>query len=524
MYCRKSTDSEDRQIQSIEDQEQELNKLVSRFELNVVKKFCESKTAKQPGRPMFNEAMKMIEGGEADGILCWKMNRLSRNPIDGGYIQWLLQQGIIKSIMTPGKEYLTSDNVIMMSVELGMANQFIIDLSKDVKRGMSAKVEKGWRPGKAPLGYLNDKYGDKGNKQIFKDETRFQLVRKMWDFLLTGSYTLPRIVDIATNEWGLRTRDNDKLALSTAYKIFTNPFYYGEFYYNGELKKGSHEAMISVEEYDKAQKILGTKGKPRAKNKRLAFTGIIECSECGGMIVCEEKFKNVKSTGEIGRYVYYRCSGRKKDKECHQGRIKYDELKDQIEEYLDQITIPEEFLNLAIGILRNHNEMEESNRNSIIKNHRDNYENCLKRIDNLINLYISIDNKNKDLLTEQEYKEQKNSLMKEKSDIEHEIRNVEERVNDWLELSEKTFNFATYAKQWFDKGDVEEKTYILRALGENWIMKDGKLSIELQKQYAVLRDGLKNEDLQKAMFEPMLFGLNQTKNSPLETVLCRWSG
>ena len=97
MYCRKSTDSEDRQIQSIEDQEKELAKVIKRLDLEVVKKFCESKTAKQPGRPMFNEMLKMLENGEADGILCWKINRLARNPrmvviFSGFYYKILLNE------------------------------------------------------------------------------------------------------------------------------------------------------------------------------------------------------------------------------------------------------------------------------------------------------------------------------------------------------------------------------------------------------------------------------------------------
>tara|TARA_R110002012_G_C11623382_1_gene609222 strand:+ start:1407 stop:1550 length:144 start_codon:yes stop_codon:yes gene_type:complete len=33
-------------------------------------------------------------------------------------------------------------NILMMSVHFGMATQFIIDLSKNVKRGMKQKAEK----------------------------------------------------------------------------------------------------------------------------------------------------------------------------------------------------------------------------------------------------------------------------------------------------------------------------------------------------------------------------------------------
>ncbi len=243
-YCRKSSDSEDRQVQSIPDQLKELMPLRIARQANVIKSYGESQSAKKPGRPYFNEMIKMVEDGKADGIICWKINRLARNPIDGGKIQWLLQTGKLKSILTPGKEYLPTDNVLMMAVELGMANQFILDLSKDVTRGMNTKVQKGWRPVKAPLGYLNDPVGLRGEKRIFKDPERFELVQKMWKLMLSGNYTIRRLRDVITNEWGLRSRQNNNtLSLGGLYRIFTNSFYYGEFTYHGEVFQGKHEPM-----------------------------------------------------------------------------------------------------------------------------------------------------------------------------------------------------------------------------------------------------------------------------------------
>ena len=110
-------------------------------------------SAKEPGRPVFNEMLSKIHRGEADGILCWKLDRLARNPICGGQISWMLQNDIIKSIRTYDREYLPSDNVIIMNVEFGASNQYIRDLSQGVKRGHKSKNQMGWRPGPASQGY-----------------------------------------------------------------------------------------------------------------------------------------------------------------------------------------------------------------------------------------------------------------------------------------------------------------------------------------------------------------------------------
>ncbi len=84
IYCRKSSEDEERQILSIEAQLAELREFAKQNNLFVVKEYYESKTAKEPGREVFNFMMSEIEKGNASGILAWNPDRLARNSIDGG--------------------------------------------------------------------------------------------------------------------------------------------------------------------------------------------------------------------------------------------------------------------------------------------------------------------------------------------------------------------------------------------------------------------------------------------------------
>ena len=271
IYCRKSSEAEDRQVLSIESQTRELEQLAEKLNLPIVEILNESMSAKAPGRPVFNEMMQRLYRGEAAGIICWKLDRLARNSVDGGAIIWAIKQHGIK-VMTPAQSYAREDdNIILMYIEFGMAQKYVDDLSKNVKRGLKTKIENGWYSGVAPAGYLNHTDKLTGQNTLIKDPERFPLIRQMWDLMLTGHYSPTQILDIANTKWGFRTRltrrmGGKPLARSGIYQTFTKPFYFGRFEYpagSGNWYQGKHEPMITEAEYDRVQTLLGRKGNPR---------------------------------------------------------------------------------------------------------------------------------------------------------------------------------------------------------------------------------------------------------------------
>jgi len=84
LYARKSTDDEERQMLSIEAQLAELRDYATNEGLTIVREFVESRTAKEPGRPIFNDMLRRVENGEATGLLAWHPDRLARNSV---YVQ-----------------------------------------------------------------------------------------------------------------------------------------------------------------------------------------------------------------------------------------------------------------------------------------------------------------------------------------------------------------------------------------------------------------------------------------------------
>lgn len=484
VYTRKSTETEDKQVLSLESQQRELDKFIKNDKLEIADHIeGESKSAKQPGRPLFEEMVKRIEKGEADGIIAWHPDRLARNSIDGGRIIYLLDTGKLKDLRFPTYRFENdSQGKFMLNLIFGQSKYYIDNLSENVKRGIRTKLEKGGLPGVPPQGYINDKE----NHTIIPDPERFRLVRKMWDLLLTGSYSIPEVVRIANEDWGFLTKKFKRqggkpLSDGPAHRLFTNPFYCGIIRRNGELYKGNHKKMVSVSEFKQVQKMLGRDEQKKIKRHSFAYTGMIRCGECGGMITAEHQ---INRHGK--HYVYYRCSKKKKGRPCSQEYIRVEELGKQIRNTLESITISEDSLKWALEYLRELNDQEILDRQSIYKSQEKAYNAAQGKLDELTRMRLD------NMLEDKEYETWKGKLLLEKARLKEKLTDTERRAGKWLEFSEKAFIFATRARIWFEKGNLKQKRQILQTIGSNFILKDGKLRIQVQKPFRVISRNPKN--------------------------------
>lgn len=521
LYARKSSESEDRQIQSIEDQINRLKELASGLGIQIKEILTESKSAKKPyHRPVFTKMLERIEKGEAQGILCWQINRLSRNPVDSGTLGWMLQQGALKSIQTIDRQYLPDDNVLLFNIETGQANQFIIDLKKNSMRGMIGKADRGWLPSRAPLGYSNDKL----EHTIIEDPERFQLVRKMWDMMLTGNYTPSQIITIANNEWGFRTPKTRRggggeLALCVLYKTFNNLFYTGMFKWAGKLYiNGNHKPMITQEEYDRVQIILGRKGKPRAQTHEFAYTGLIQCEVCNSMYTADEKKRIVKSTGELKTYTYYHCTKKNKDIKCDQKPLKLEDVEKQIDIELERYTILPIFQKWAIEILNRNNDKEIEERTKVYETQHKSLTETQKELDMLTKMRY------RELIDDETFIRERDELKTKIAKLTSNLRGTESRAEKWLELTEKTFTFACYARKEFLVGDLNKKREIFSALGQNFSIKDQKIHMTPNEWFVPIEKAypaLKTEYIRLGMDKSLSV---EARNAHLAQLIVSWGG
>lgn len=495
LYARKSSEAEDRQAASIDAQKEELLKIAKDQSLQIVDILEESQSAKKPGRKVFNSMLERIYKGEANGILCWKLDRLARNPVDGGQISWMLQQSAISQIVTFGRTYYPTDNVLMMQVELGMANQFIRDLSVNVKRGLLKKVRDGWMPSGAPIGYLNTPNKQKGYKTLEKDPERFPLVRRLFDLVLTGNYSIAQIWNISRKEMNLRTvpRKNiggEHLSRSAVYAILSNPFYYGWFEYplhSGNWHKGAHEPMVTKEEFDRVQKIMGrtSQPRPRTEERTFAFTGLMKCATCGCSITAQAKVKRCKN-GNVHHYVYYNCTKKKYDSGCTEKHVELKNLDLQIGAILKDIRISEEYRDWAVRHIHEVRKTEAESDSIAIKTKHKECEEVTQQLQSLTLSFTAPTNKNRTLISDEEYQILKSDLLKRKGIIEDELKVKNKAVEQWAELSEQTFDFACYSHIWYANGDDKTKRAILACLGSNLFISNKILKVSYTSYFLSL--------------------------------------
>ena len=240
------------------------------------------------------------------------------------------------------------------------------------------------------------------------------------------------------------------LAMSSVYKILSNPFYAGIIEWGGQTYPGKHEPVVSIDEFQRVRQLLDRPGRPRKRTHTFAFTGLIHCGACNLMVTAENK------TNRYGdHYVYYHCSKRKLGSRCPEPSIEIRALEEQIGNFLPSIQIDPAIEAWVLDeIARKAGHVRDYAQARSVASFWSAIKDVEEQIDELTGLRI------RRMITDDQFLSRRTALQQEQLRLRQKAA-VDENSAEWFEPAKEIVSFSCRAAEWFVRGDEPSKRLIL---------------------------------------------------------------
>jgi site-specific DNA recombinase len=297
--------------------------------LSVIKEFVEVQSAKNTKRKQFRDMVEFVQNNNIKHIVIEKVDRMTRNLKDLSLMYDLVEEFNINLHLVKDRlvinRHSKSQEKLQMDIQAVLAKNRNELLAEEVRKGLAEKVSQGGYPRKAPIGYINNK----NNGKIEIDPETADFIRQIFEWYVTGQYSIPLLRKKAKETGYLSGFNKYKASRNTLYKILTNPTYCGHIPFKEKLYPGNHEPIVSQAMFDQVQLILQGKSRPTRKNKHsYSYTGLFVCSKCGHAVTAERKKKI---------HVYYRCTHARFGCNNTKSHLKEETIEDQVTTFLQSI-------------------------------------------------------------------------------------------------------------------------------------------------------------------------------------------
>ena len=469
---------------SLPAQKKAIKAYAKRYNLKIVKTFIDIRSAgKGKGRKNFNAMFKEIEqDNNITGIIIHKIDRGSRNWRDWADLSDLIDQKFdIRFVSMGDIDVQSRGGRLMIDVQAAVAADYLRNLSEEVKKGMYEKLEQGFLPFGAPTGYLNA--GPGKIKKI--DPIQGNLVKQAFNLYSTKEFSLKELTRIM-NSHGLKTTRGHSINKSCMSKLLNNRFYIGLIDVKDKTFKGNHKPLITMQQFNKVQKILHKRTHKKVFTHYYLFKGMLTCGYCGSRL---------RAMFAKKKYHYYYC----KNKDCEMKCTNEKKVESWIKQYLKQIAFKEqeaEMFKKAIKESRKDLFKDSKDQVNILIAEKTRLEN---RSENLLDLYI--DQK----IEESEYKKKKSKLLVN-------IRKLEDKINAFSRTSTKTFTQIEKLGKLLEKplssyisADSAQKRRLIKSMIGKLYLKQENLDLEWLSPFNIVAkrtkfvsggaDGIRTHDL-----------------------------
>lgn len=327
-YARVSSEEQAKVGYSIPFQTSRIEEYAANNEYEIQARFKEAHSAKDTGRPRFQEMVAFLEDHpDVRVVLVHKLDRISRNLTDYSLLTERLGVWVLP-VDEPMEE--TPTTTLMQLVGMGMARHYSMNLSREVKKGLQAKFEAGGFVTRAPVGYRNIPRTSKEKGKVVVDPEKALVVRRAFERYATGEISFAELADEMFDH-GLRTRTGKPYPKERIRQMLKDPFYKGLTRYQGEIRPGNHEALVSDELWHQVQQVLSRRSRDTGEKGSRFFLlrGLLFCGSCGRRMTAESH----------PRGSYYRCFTDPRHAKCAEPYVPVNELDQAVELLLPAITL-----------------------------------------------------------------------------------------------------------------------------------------------------------------------------------------
>lgn len=353
-------------------------------------------------------------------------------------------------------------------MKVAVAKFYANNLSEEVKKGKEQKIREYKYPGSVKFGYKS--IGEKRIEHV-PDPELAPIVKKAFELVGNHNYSLDMVCD-ELYDLGVRSRKGKKkIAKSRMHVYLRDPFYKGEFVWQGKTYQGSHMPIVTEDLWNRVQAKLSRKSDLKYSKHNYSLKGIARCGECGGVISWFEKKGNI-----YGRCNHHRpCSQTKCARE--------DSFNIQMVNYLRtmQIEDPELQKLMKEALLQGNNEersLYEASIDQLNLRLKKLEEQATMAYEDRLNHIISVDT----------YKDRSKAIEDEKIQILKNIESANQNISKYKDISAIIFDLAHYGSRIYEIIEPAERRELANLMFETITVLGGELQLSPTSYFADIRE------------------------------------
>ena len=325
IYCRVSTDNQEREGTSLQTQLENCLNYCQSKGYDVSYRFSEAYSGLSLERPELDKLRDLVRTEAIDVIVCYSIDRLSRDPVHGVIITQELEKHHV-NLEAVTETIDNSELGKLISYIRGYASKLETEKIRErTIRGKRARAEEGRIPsggGTTIYGYDYIKVSQENGGRRVINEIEASWVRQMHAWLINEGLSTNAIM-YRLRALNVPSKSGKIWSRSSVQAILTNPTYTGKFYaFTTKNRKrfsqpqsdwieieGVTPMIISREIFEASQRQLQinrTKTVPHTKYEYL-LRGHLRCAQCGRAFVARLA-GNIQK--DKGYYRTYQCMGK----------------------------------------------------------------------------------------------------------------------------------------------------------------------------------------------------------------------